>query len=203
MESFEMKQPNSKRNQIDLYFQKIKNWKQEFQILRSIALEIELQEEIKWGQPCYTLNGQNIFLIHGFKEYCAILFFKGALLKDPKKILIQQTKNVQSARQIRFKNVSEITKLKTTIKSYIKEAIQLEQSGKKIVMKKTSEYEVPEEFLKRLEEEPKLQIAFESLTPGRQRGYLLHFSGAKKSETRVERIEKQITNILKGKCLND
>ncbi|TGM61073.1 hypothetical protein EHQ94_11440 [Leptospira meyeri] len=198
-----MKQPNSKRNQIDLYFQKIKNWKQEFQILRSIALEIELQEEIKWGQPCYTLNGQNIFLIHGFKEYCAILFFKGALLKDPKKILIQQTKNVQSARQIRFKNVSEITKLKTTIKSYIKEAIQLEQSGKKIVMKKTSEYEVPEEFLKRLEEEPKLQIAFESLTPGRQRGYLLHFSGAKKSETRVERIEKQITNILKGKCLND
>ncbi|MCW7490594.1 YdeI/OmpD-associated family protein [Leptospira meyeri] len=198
-----MKQPNSKRNQIDLYFQKIKNWKQEFQILRSIALEIELQEEIKWGQPCYTLNGQNIFLIHGFKEYCAILFFKGALLKDPKKILIQQTKNVQSARQIRFKNVSEITKLKTTIKSYIKEAIQLEQSGKKIVMKKTSEYEVPEEFLKRLEEEPKLQIAFESLTPGRQRGYLLHFSGAKKSETRVERIEKQITNILKGKGLND
>ncbi|TGM21613.1 YdeI/OmpD-associated family protein [Leptospira meyeri] len=198
-----MKQPNSKRNQIDLYFQKIKNWKQEFQILRSIALEIELQEEIKWGQPCYTLNGQNIFLIHGFKEYCAILFFKGALLKDPKKILIQQTKNVQSARQIRFKNVSEITKLKTTIKSYIKEAIQLEQSGKKIVMKKTSEYEVPEEFLKRLEEEPKLQIAFESLTPGRQRGYLLHFSGAKKSETRVERIEKQITNILKDKGLND
>ncbi|TGL16038.1 YdeI/OmpD-associated family protein [Leptospira meyeri] len=198
-----MKQPNSKRNQIDLYFQKIKNWKQEFQILRSIALEIELQEEIKWGQPCYTLNGQNIFLIHGFKEYCAILFFKGALLKDPKKILIQQTKNVQSARQIRFKNVSEITKLKTTIKSYIKEAIQLEQSGKKIVMKKTSEYEVPEEFLKRLEEEPKLQTAFESLTPGRQRGYLLHFSGAKKSETRVERIEKQITNILKGKGLND
>ncbi|EMJ87677.1 YdeI/OmpD-associated family protein [Leptospira meyeri] len=198
-----MKQSNSKRNQIDLYFQKIKNWKQEFQILRSIALEIELQEEIKWGQPCYTLNGQNIFLIHGFKEYCAILFFKGALLKDPKKILIQQTKNVQSARQIRFKNVSEITKLKTTIKSYIKEAIQLAQSGEKIVMKKTSEYEVPEEFLKRLEEEPKLQTAFESLTPGRQRGYLLHFSGAKKAETRVERIEKQIANILKGKGLND
>ncbi|EKJ85778.1 uncharacterized protein YdeI (YjbR/CyaY-like superfamily) [Leptospira meyeri] len=198
-----MKQSNSKRNQIDLYFQKIKNWKQEFQILRSIALEIELQEEIKWGQPCYTLNGQNIFLVHGFKEYCAILFFKGALLKDPKKILIQQTKNVQSARQIRFKNVSEITKLKTTIKSYIKEAIQLAQSGKKIVLKKTSEYEFPEEFLKRLEEEPKLQTAFESLTPGRQRGYLLHFSGAKKTETRVERIEKQIANILKGKGLND
>ncbi|TGK82873.1 hypothetical protein EHQ23_16430 [Leptospira bourretii] len=198
-----MKQTNPKKNQIDLYFQKIKNWKQEFQILRSIALEMDLQEEIKWGQPCYTLNGQNIFLIHGFKEYFAILFFKGALLKDPKKILIQQTKNVQSARQIRFQSVSEITKLKTIIKSYIKEAIQLEQSGKKVVMKKTSEFEVPEEFLKQLEEDPKLQTAFESLTPGRQRAYLLHFSGAKKSETRKERIEKQIPNILKGKGLND
>lgn len=198
-----MKQTNPKKNQIDLYFQKIKNWKQEFQILRSIALEMDLQEEIKWGQPCYTLNGQNIFLIHGFKEYFAILFFKGTLLKDPKKILIQQTKNVQSARQIRFQSVSEITKLKTIIKSYIKEAIQLEQSGKKVVMKKTSEFEVPEEFLKQLEEDPKLQTAFESLTPGRQRAYLLHFSGAKKSETRKERIEKQIPNILKGKGLND
>lgn len=198
-----MKQTNPKKNQIDLYFQKIKNWKQEFQILRSIALEMDLQEEIKWGQPCYTLNGQNTFLIHGFKEYFAILFFKGALLKDPKKILIQQTKNVQSARQIRFQNASEIIKLKTVIKSYIKEAIQLEQSGKKVVMKKTSEFEVPEEFLKQLEENPKLQTSFESLTPGRQRAYLLHFSGAKKSETRKERIEKQIPNILKGKGLND
>lgn len=175
-----MKQTNSKMNQVDLYFQKIKNWKMEFQILRSIALEIELQEEIKWGQPCYTWNGKNIFLIHGFKNYFAILFFKGALLKDPKKILIQQTKNVQSSRQIRFQNASEITKLKTVIKSYIKEAIQLEQSGKNVVMKKTSEFEFPEEFLKQLEEDPKLQTAFESLTPGRQRAYLLHFSGAKK-----------------------
>ncbi|PJZ83287.1 YdeI/OmpD-associated family protein [Leptospira harrisiae] len=198
-----MKQTNSKMNQVDLYFQKIKNWKLEFQILRSIVLEIELQEEIKWGQPCYTWNGKNIFLIHGFKDYFAILFFKGALLKDPKKILIQQTKNVQSARQIRFQNASEIIKLKTVIKSYIKEAIQLEQSGKNVVMKKTSEFEFPEEFLKQLEEDPKLQTAFESLTPGRQRAYLLHFSGAKKSETRKERIEKQIPNILKGKGLND
>ncbi|TGL41378.1 YdeI/OmpD-associated family protein [Leptospira perdikensis] len=187
----------------DSFFKGTKTWKKEFEILRSIAIESKLVEEIKWGQPCYTDKGQNIFLLHGFKEYCAILFFKGALLKDPKKILIQQSKNVQSARQIRFQNTSEITKLKSTIKSLIKEAVQIEQSGKKVVLKKTSEYEVPEEFLRRLENNPNLQTAFSGLTPGRQRGYLLHFSGAKRSETREERIDKQVSNILKGKGLND
>ncbi|MCW7483132.1 YdeI/OmpD-associated family protein [Leptospira kanakyensis] len=198
-----MKQTNPKTNKIDYYFQELKSWKKEFEILRSIAMGSKLAEEIKWGQPCYTLNGQNIFLIHGFKDYCAILFFKGALLKDPKNILIQQTKNVQSARQIRFQNVSEIKKLKTIIKSYIKEALQIEESGKKVKMKKTTEFEVVEEFLRRMEQNPKLQTAFESLTPGRQRAYLLHFSGAKKSETREERISKHEKNILNGKGLND
>ncbi|TGK54372.1 hypothetical protein EHQ16_11130 [Leptospira kanakyensis] len=198
-----MKQTNPKAKKIDYYFQELKSWKKEFEILRSIAMGSKLVEEIKWGQPCYTLNGQNIFLIHGFKDYCAILFFKGALLKDPKNILIQQTKNVQSARQIRFQNVSEIKKLKTIIKSYIKEALQIEESGKKVKMKKTTEFEVVEEFLRRMEQNPKLQTAFESLTPGRQRAYLLHFSGAKKSETREERISKQEKNILNGKGLND
>ncbi|MCW7470951.1 YdeI/OmpD-associated family protein [Leptospira kanakyensis] len=198
-----MKQTNLKAKKIDYYFQELKSWKKEFEILRSIAMGSKLVEEIKWGQPCYTLNGQNIFLIHGFKDYCAILFFKGALLKDPKNILIQQTKNVQSARQIRFQNVSEIKKLKTIIKSYIKEALQIEESGKKVKMKKTTEFEVVEEFLRRMEQNPKLQTAFESLTPGRQRAYLLHFSGAKKSETREERISKHEKNILNGKGLND
>ncbi|MGE8722957.1 YdeI/OmpD-associated family protein [Leptospira terpstrae] len=193
----------TKPKSADSFFKETKSWKKEFEILRSIALGSKLTEEIKWGQPCYTLNGQNIFLLHGFKEYCAILFFKGALLKDPKKILIQQTGNVQSARQIRFQNSSEITKLQSTLKSYIKEAIQVETSGKKVVMKKTSEFEVPEEFLRHLESNPKLHTAFLSLTPGRQRGYLLHFSGAKRSETREERIKKQIPNILNGKGLND
>ncbi|MBM9590765.1 YdeI/OmpD-associated family protein [Leptospira sp. 201903075] len=198
-----MKPKKTMPNDPNAFFEKTKTWKSEFQILRSIALETKLVEEIKWGQPCYTYNGQNVFLIHGFKEYCALLFFKGALLKDPKKILIQQSKNVQSARQMRFQNPSEIKKLKSTILSFIKEAIQLEKSGKKVVMKKTSEYEVPEEFLRHLESNPKLHTAFLSLTPGRQRGYLLHFSGAKRSETREERINKQIPNILIGKGLND
>ncbi|TGM45530.1 YdeI/OmpD-associated family protein [Leptospira vanthielii] len=187
----------------DFFFKETKTWKKEFEILRSIALGSKLAEEIKWGQPCYTLHGQNIFLLHGFKEYCAILFFKGALLKDSKKILIQQSENVQSARQIRFQNSSEITKLQTVLKSYIKEAIQVEKSGEKVAMKETSEYKVPEEFLRHLESNAKLHTAFLSLTPGRQRGYLLHFSGAKRSETREERIQKQIPNILSGKGLND
>lgn len=199
----DQKQKKLNTKTTDSFFKEAKTWKSEFQILRSIALETKLVEEIKWGQPCYTYNGQNVFLIHGFKEYCALLFFKGALLKDPKKILIQQSKNVQSARQMRFQNPSEITKLKSTILSFIKEAVQLEKSGKKVEMKKTSEYEVPEEFLRHLEANPKLHTAFLSLTPGRQRGYLLHFSGAKRSETREERINKQIPNILIGKGLND
>ncbi|TGL20909.1 hypothetical protein EHQ46_10475 [Leptospira yanagawae] len=187
----------------DFFFNEAKSWKKEFQILRSIALKSKLQEEIKWGQPCYTFNGQNVCLLHGFKEYCAILFFKGALLGDPKNILIQQTKNVQSARQIRFQSTSEITKLKSTIKAFIEEAIQLEKVGKKVILKKTSEFEVPEEFLRKLEQNAKLQTAFSELTPGRQRGYLLYFSSAKRTETREERITKHIPNILMGKGLND
>ncbi|TGM42849.1 hypothetical protein EHQ92_16100 [Leptospira biflexa] len=201
----DMKQKIKKKNPntADSFFNEAKSWKKEFQVLRSIALESNFQEEIKWGQPCYTFNGQNVFLLHGFKEYCAILFFKGALLSDPKNILIQQTKNVQSARQIRFQSTSEITKLKSTIKAFIKEAIQVEKIGKKVIMKKTSEFEIPEEFLRKLEQNPKLQTAFSELTPGRQRGYLLYFSSAKRKETREERITKQIPNILIGKGLND
>lgn len=197
---------NSKKsmtNTPDSFFKDTKSWKKEFKILRTIALESKLEEEIKWGQPCYTHNGQNVFLIHGFKEYCAILFFKGALLKDPKNILIQQTKNVQAARQIRFQSTSEITKLRTILKSYIKEAIQLELSGKKLERKPTIAFEVPEEFQKRLDTNQKLKTAFESLTPGRQRAYLLYFASAKKSETREQRIDKHQTNIIKGKGIDD
>ncbi|MCW7473098.1 hypothetical protein CH354_15065 [Leptospira levettii] len=190
------KNPNS-------FFDGVKSWKKEFQILRSIALESKLLEEIKWGQPCYTLNGQNVFLLHGFKEYVAILFFKGALLKDSKKILIQQTKNVQAARQMRFQSAEQITKSKNTIKAFMKDAIELEKTGKKPILKKTSEFEVPEEFLRILEQNPKLQTAFSELTPGRQRGYLLFFNSAKRKETREERITKHIPHILNGKGLND
>ncbi|MDF3820364.1 YdeI/OmpD-associated family protein [Leptospira sp. 96542] len=193
--------PNIKSN--SSFFEKNKSWKREFELLRTITLENKLDEGIKWGQPCYTHDGKNILLLHGFKDYCAILFFKGALLKDPKNILIQQTKNVQSARQIRFQNISEITKLKSTIRSYIKEAVQIELSGKKVEKKKTSDYEVPEEFLRQLESNPKLQDAFKSLTPGRQREYLLYFSNAKRSETRETRIHNHIPKILTGKGLKD
>lgn len=190
-------------NTPDSFFKDTKSWKKEFEILRKIALGSKLEEEIKWGQPCYTHNGQNVFLIHGFKEYCAILFFKGALMDDPNKILIQQTKNVQAARQIRFQSASEITKIKTVLKSYIKEAIQLELSGEKVEKKQTSAFEVPIEFKKRLDRNSKLKTAFESLTPGRQRAYLLYFSSAKRSETREQRIDKHQTNIFKGKGLDD
>lgn len=197
---------NSKKNMTntpDSFFKDTKSWKKEFEILRKIALGSKLEEEIKWGQPCYTQNGQNVFLIHGFKEYCAILFFKGALMDDPNKILIQQTKNVQAARQIRFQSASEITKIKTVLKSYIKEAIQLELSGKKVEKKQTSAFEVPIEFKKRLDRNSKLKTAFESLTPGRQRAYLLYFSSAKRSETREQRIDKHQTHIINGKGIDD
>ncbi|TGM12439.1 hypothetical protein EHQ81_15370 [Leptospira selangorensis] len=188
---------------VDFFFNKAKQWKEEYEALRKIALASGLTEELKWGQPCYTSQDNNIVLIHGFKEYCAFLFFKGALLKDPKGILIQQTKNVQSARQIRFTNLKEIDKLKTALKSYIKNAIEVEKSGQKVNFKKTKEFEMPEEFLSKLEESPNLKSAFDSLTPGRQRGYLLHFSSAKQSKTREARIQKYIPHILKGKGLDD
>ncbi|WP_367898659.1 YdeI family protein [Leptospira sp. WS58.C1] len=188
---------------VDFFFNKAKQWKEEYEALRKIALALGLTEELKWGQPCYTYQNNNIVLIHGFKEYCAFLFFKGALLKDPNGILVQQTKNVQSARQIRFTNVKEIDKLKTALKAYIKNAIEVEKSGQKVNFKKTKEFDMPEEFLSKLEESPDLRSAFESLTPGRQRGYLLYFSSAKQSKTREARIEKYIPHILKGKGLDD
>lgn len=192
--------PNPK---VDFYFVKNKKWPEEVKLLRSIALASGLTEELKWGCPCYTLNETNIFLIHDFKDYCAYLFMKGALLKDPKKILIQQTKNVQSARQIRFTSVKEITAQKATLKAYIQEAINNEKAGLKVTLKKTSEFEMPEEFQKKLNKSSALKAAFEALTPGRQRGYLLYFSSAKQPQTREDRIEKCIDKIMDGVGLND
>ncbi len=188
---------------VDFVFTKEKKWKEEFANLRMIILDCGLTEELKWGQPCYTLDKKNIVLIHGFKEYCALLFFKGALMKDPKKILIQQSENVQAARQIRFTSVDEILKLEKTLKSYVKEAITIEQSGAKVELKQTKEYPVPAELEKKMKAMPALKKAFTALTPGRQRGYLLFFSQAKQAATREARIEKNIPNILQGKGLND
>ena len=188
---------------MDWYFTKAKQWKEESEKLRDIILDCGLTEELKWGKPCYAFEGSNIVLIHGFKEYCAILFMKGALLKDPKKILVQQTENVQSARQLRFRNVEEIVKQQPAIKAYVKEAIALEKSGVAVPLKKTSDFKMAEEFQKRLKENAALKKAFEALTPGRQRGYLLYFSGAKQSATREARVEKCVPQILKGKGLDD
>ena len=187
----------------DFYFAKSEKWEKEMRKLRTIALGSGLIEELKWGCPSYTLDKTNVVLIHEFKDYCAYLFFKGALLKDPKGILIQQTKNVQAARQIRFTGVKEITGLETALKAYIKEAIAVEKSGAKVEMKKTTEFEVPEEFQDKLEKNAALKRAFEALTPGRQRGYLLYFSSAKQSKTRVARIEKSVDLIFDGMGLDD
>ncbi len=188
---------------VDFFFKKATPWKNEFQELRTIVLDCGLSEELKWGQPCYTFERANVVLIHGFKEYCALLFFKGALLKDKKKILIQQTENVQSARQIRFTNVKEITKLKAALKSYIYEAIEVEEAGLKVEFKKTADFKVPEEFKTKLDKKPALKKAFEALTPGRQRAYLFYFSSAKQSKTREDRIKKYEQKILEGKGLDD
>jgi uncharacterized protein YdeI (YjbR/CyaY-like superfamily) len=188
---------------VDFFFAKAKAWQAELEKLRIIALDNELTEELKWGCPCYTFQKANIVLIHAFKDYCAFLFFKGALLKDKKGILIQQTENVQSARQVRFTSAKEITKLEPVLKAYIKEAIEVEKSGLKVNLKKTSEYKIPEEFKNKLEKMPRLKQAFESLTPGRQRGYILHFSSAKLSKTRETRIEQATSRILGGKGLED
>ncbi len=188
---------------VDEYLRKTKKWQEEFEKLRMISLDCGLTEELKWGKPCYTFEKSNIVLIHGFKEYCALLFFKGALLKDAKGILIQQTENVQAGRQIRFTNVREIVKIKTVLKAYIHEAIEVEKAGLKVKYKKTSEFKIPEEFQNKLDETPALKKAFDALTPGRQRGYIFYFSQPKQSTTRVSRVEKCMQQILKGKGLND
>jgi uncharacterized protein YdeI (YjbR/CyaY-like superfamily) len=188
---------------VDFFFSKAKKWQEEFQKLRMIILDCGLTEELKWGCPCYTFQQRNIVLMHGFKEYCALLFFKGALLKDAKGILIQQTANVQAARQIRFTNAREITKMEPILKAYIKEATELEKAGLKVNYKKTAEFKIPEEFQNKLDEIPALKTAFDALTPGRQRGYLFYFSQPKQSKTRASRVEKCMQQILNGKGLND
>jgi len=188
---------------VDFFFDKAEKWQAEFKQLRTIILDCGLTEELKWGQPCYTFQDSNIVLMHGFKEYCALLFFKGALLNDANDILIQQTENVQSARQIRFTNAKEIVKLKNILKAYIYEAIEVEKAGLKVKLKKTSDFRVPEEFQKKLDKNRALKEAFDALTPGRQRAYIFHFSQPKQSKTREARVEKYIPQILDGKGLND
>ncbi|MCS3528900.1 YdeI family protein [Chryseobacterium sp. JUb7] len=188
---------------VDFFFDKANQWQKEFEKLRAIALDTELTEDLKWGCPCYTYEGKNIFLIHGFKEYCALLFFKGALMKDPENILIQQTENVQAARQVRFTDLQQITHLEKEIKEYIFQAVEIEESGAKVQMKKTREFEIPAEFQNKLNENSELKDAFEALTPGRQRAYLLYFSSAKQTKTKEARIEKHIPDILEGKGIND
>ncbi|GFD73935.1 MULTISPECIES: YdeI/OmpD-associated family protein [Tenacibaculum] len=188
---------------VDKYIEKIKNWKEETKLLRQICLDCGLEEDFKWMHPCYTFQGKNIVLIHGFKDYCALLFHKGALLKDTNEVLIQQTENVQSARQIRFTKPEEIVVIAKTIKEYIFEAIAVEKAGLKVETKKTSEFEMVSEFKETLKENSDLQKAFEGLTPGRQRSYLLYFSKAKQSKTRLSRIEKSIPKMFQGKGYNE
>jgi uncharacterized protein YdeI (YjbR/CyaY-like superfamily) len=200
---------NRMNPKVDVFLSKAKKWQKEFEKLRTIALDCGLTEEVKWGWPCYTFpasaGGQksNVVLIHGFKEYCALLFFKGALLKDPKGILIQQTKNVQAARQIRLTNVREIAEMESILKAYIKEAIEMEKAGLKVNYKKTSDFKIPEEFQNKLDQRPALKTAFDALTPGRQRAYLFYFSQPKQSKTRESRVEKCMQRILGGKGLDD
>ncbi|HUL45207.1 MAG TPA: YdeI family protein [Bacteroidota bacterium] len=194
----------SKMNpKVDFFFAKEKEWREEFEKLRMIILACGLTEELKWGVPCYTFQKKNIVLIHGFKEYCAILFIKGALLKDTRGILIQQTENVQAGRQVRFTNVREIVKLQTALKAYIREAVEVEEAGLKVPYKRTSEYVIPEELQTKFDKLPALKSAFKALTPGRQRGYILYFSAAKQSITRAARIDKCTRQILNGKGLHE
>ncbi|MCX6284315.1 MAG: YdeI family protein [Bacteroidetes bacterium] len=188
---------------VDEFLGKAKKWQEEFGKLRMIILDYRLTEELKWGFPCYTFQNRNLVLIHGFKEYCALLFFKGALLKDSHGILIRQTENVQASRQIRFTSFQEIVEMEPTLKAYLREAIEVEKAGLKVEMKKTSEYYIPEEFQTKLDEIPALKIAFNALTPGRQRAYIFYFSQPKQSKTRESRVEKYIKQILNGKGLND
>ncbi len=195
-----MNTPNPK---VDRFFSKESPWQECYARLRELALDSGLTEELKWGHPCYTLKGKNVFLMHGFKDYCALLFHKGVLLKDDHTLLVQQTANVQSARQIRFGSLKEIEDLAPVIRSTMQQAIAVEQSGKKVALKKTAEFAMPEEFAAKLKAMPALRKAFNALTPGRQRGYLLHFAGAKQSKTREARIEKHVERILAGKGLDD
>ncbi|REK65015.1 MAG: hypothetical protein C6P35_11655 [Cohnella sp.] len=195
---------NSRMNpKVDEFLSKAKKWKEEFEKLRKIVLDCELTEEFKWMHPCYTFEKKNIVLIHGFKEYCALLFFKGALLHDAHGILIQQTENVQVGRQIRFTNVREIVEMETILKAYIHEAIEVEKAGLKVNFKKNTEFIIPEELQNKFDEIPALKTAFEALTPGRQRAYIFYFSEPKQSKTRESRVEKCIQRILNGKGLND
>ena len=188
---------------VDAFLSKAKTWKEEYEKLRAIVLDCGLTEDFKWMHPCYTLENKNIVLIHGFKEYCALLFHKGALLKDPRGILIQQTENVQAARQIRFTNAEEIDELENILKAYIHEAIEVEKAGLEVDFKKPAEYTVAEELQNKFDEMPALKTAFEALTPGRQRAYLLYFSEPKQSKTRESRVEKYVQHMLDGKGLND
>jgi uncharacterized protein YdeI (YjbR/CyaY-like superfamily) len=188
---------------VDGFLRKCNQWREEMQKLRTIALDRQLTEEMKWGKPCYTFEKGNIVLIHGFKEYCALLFFKGALLKDADRIFVQQTENVQAARQIRFTNIRQIAGMERVLKAYIDEAVGVEKLGLKVSLKKTAEFRIPEEFENKLDEMPALKAAFAALTPGRQRAYLLYFSGAKQSKTRESRIEKCCPQIVDGKGLDD
>jgi len=190
--------------QVEHFFEKKQQWSEEFNLLRDIITENKsLEEEYQWMHPCYTLDGKNIVLIHGFKEYCALLFHKGALLKDPEGILIQQTENVQAGRQIRFKHIAEILTLRPVIQAYIREAIEIEKAGLKVEMKKVNDYPIPEEFQQALAQDQELNTAFYSLTPGRQKGYLFYFNQAKQSKTRQNRIEKYYQQILDGKGIDD
>jgi uncharacterized protein YdeI (YjbR/CyaY-like superfamily) len=194
----------SKTNpKVDTFLAEADQWRQEFAALRAIVLSCGLVEELKWGKPCYSFQENNVVLIHGFKHYCAILFTKGALLKDAGGIFVQQTENVQAARQIRFTSLREITERESILKAYIHEAIEVEKAGLQVNYKKTAEFKIPVEFQKKLEKVPAVKKAFEALTPGRQRGYLLYFSGAKQSQTREARVEKYLPRILKGKGLDD
>jgi len=195
---------NSKTNaKVDGFLRKVKQWQEEYETLRKVVLDCELTEDFKWMHPCYTFENKNIVLIHGFKEYIALLFHKGVLLKDTQGILIQQTENVQAARQIRFTNVQEILEKESIIKDYIYEAIEIEKAGLEVEFKKNTDYIIPDEFQNKLDEMPALKTAFEALTPGRQRAYLYHFSEPKQSKTRVSRVEKWMPQILDGKGLND
>ncbi len=194
---------NRMNPKVEFYFNKAKRWQEELEKLRMIVLDCGLTEELKWGVPCYTFQKRNVVLIHVFKEYCALLFFKGALLNDPNGILIQQTKNVQAARQIRFTNIGSIVKMKPILKAYIREAIEVEKAGLKVNFRKTTDFNIPEEFQSKLDKIPALKSAFDALTPGRQRAYILHFSAPKQSRTREARVEKCMQQILNGKGLND
>ena len=194
---------NRMNPKVDAFLRKAKQWKKEFTKLRMIVLDSQLAEELKWGQPCYTFKEKNVVLIHGFKEYCALLFFKGALLQDTRGILIRQTENVQAARQIRFTNVRQIIGMEPVLKTYIKQAIEVEKAGLEVQFKKTAEYKIPEEFQNKLDKIPALKTAFAALTPGRQRAYIFYFSAPKQSKTRESRVEKCMQQILKGKGLND